>query len=74
MFKAHHISHVVAVLILVLIVYTEHRDGVRETINIFLFLELSLEVESEAALMARFWDTAFDINMITTHYDTSYLI
>ena len=54
MFKAHHISHVVAVLILVLIVYTENRDGFRETINIFLFLELSLEVESEAALMARF--------------------
>ena len=49
--------HAVAVMVMDLDFHTEDPDGVRDTLNIFLFPYLYHSAGSEAALLTRKWDT-----------------
>ena len=73
-YKVTHISHVVTGLILNLTFNTEDPDGIRYTVEIFLFPDISLFTSSEAALVERWWDTSLDSSTLTTYSDTSDLL
>ena len=52
-YKAPRITDVVVGLLLILDFYTMELDGVRDTVNIFIFPYLSFSASSEATLVAR---------------------
>ena len=64
----------VAGLILSLAFHTEDPDGVEDTVNIFLFPDLSLSAISKAALVVRRWDTTLDIRTMVAYSDTASLL
>ena len=55
-FRAPHISHAVAVLVLGPAFYSRDPESVGDAINVFLFPELPPLEISEVALLARRWD------------------
>ena len=61
-------------LILSLAFHTEDPDGVEDTVNIFLFPDLSLSAISKAALVVRRWDTTLDIRTMVAYSDTASLL
>ena len=73
-FKPPQISHAVAGLILNLTFNTKDPDGFRDTVNILLFLKLSLSVSSEAALVIGWWDTEVYSSTLTTYTKTASLL
>ena len=76
MYKAPCIYCEVVVLILNLAFRTEYSDGVGETLNIFLFsnLSLSLSASSEVALVERRWEMVLDSSMLNTYTNTASLL
>ena len=54
--------------------HTEDPDGVEDTLDIFLFPDLSLLSGSEAALLSRKWYTIFWGSTLTSFTDTSLLM
>ena len=58
-------SQIVGVLLLGLHFHTEYFDCVNNTVNIFMFPDLSLSTGSEASMMTWRWDTALDANTLT---------
>ena len=73
-YNAPRISHAVAGLIPNLAFHTEDPDGVRITMKILVFPNLSLSESSESVLVARWWDTALDSRMMTTYTNTASLL
>ena len=67
-------THTVAVLLLGLHFHTEDPDCVNDTINIFIFPDLSLSAGSEASMVTRRWDTALDANTLTSYADAAALM
>ena len=73
-YKAPCISYAVVGLVLNLAFHIEDPDEAGYTVKNFLFPDLSLSASSEAALVARRWDTALDSSMLATYtYTTSLL-
>ena len=72
--KPPNITHTVEVLLLGLAFHTEDPDILSDTVNIFMFPDLSLETVKEAALVAWQWDTALDSNMLTSYTNTAVLM
>ena len=72
--KAPRVTHTVEVLLLGLHFHTEDPDCVNDTVNIFMFPELSLSAGSEASMVTRRWDTALDANTLTSYADAAALI
>ena len=72
--KAPKITHKVAVLLLSLAFHTGYPDRVSNAVNIFMFLDLSLEAGTKAVLVARRWDTALESNTLTSYADTAALM
>ena len=64
--KAPRVTHAVAVLLLGIHFHTEDPDCVNDTVNIFMFPDLSLSAGSEASMVTRIWDTALDANTLTS--------
>ena len=62
-----------AVLLLGLHFHTEDPDCVNDTVNIFVFPDLSLSAGSEASIVTRRWDTALDANNLTSYADAAAL-
>ena len=54
------INHMVAVLLLGLSFHMEDPDGVRDSVNIFMFPDLYLTMGTEASLVAQWWDTLLE--------------
>ena len=73
-FWAPRISHAILVLVLGLAFYSEDPDGVGDAISILIFPDLSPSASSEAALLARRWDTILGGGAFTTFSDTSLLL
>ena len=73
-YKANRISYIVAGIMLSLAFHTEDPDGFVDTVDIFLFTDLSLSAGSEAGLVARRWDTVLEISTLKTYVDTESLI
>ena len=73
-FRAPHISHAVAVLVLGLTFYSEDLDGVGDAINVFIFPDLYSSAGSEAALLARRWDIILGGGALTSFSETSLLL
>ena len=67
-------THAVAVLLLGIHFHTEHSDCVNDTVNIFMFPDLSLSAGSEASVVTRRWDTALDANTLTSYADAAALM
>ena len=55
-FRPPRIPHAVAVMVMDLAFHTKDLDGVGDTLNIFLLLDLSLSARLEAVLLTRKWD------------------
>ena len=72
--KAPQVTHVVAVLLLGLHFHTEDPDCVNDTVNIFMFPDLSLSTGSEASMVTRRWDTDLDANTLTSYADAAALM
>ena len=62
-----------AVLLLGLHLHTEDPDCVNDTVNIFVFPDLSLSAGSEASIVTQRWDTALDANNLTSYADAAAL-
>ena len=60
-FRHPHIPHAVAVMMMVIAFHTKDPDRVEDTLNIFLFPDLSPSAGSEAALLTREWDTILGV-------------
>ena len=52
-----NIPHVIAIMVMSLAFHTKDTDGVEDTLNIFLFPDLSHLVGLEADLLMRKWDS-----------------
>ena len=63
-----------AVLLLGLHFHTEYPDCVNDTVNIFMFPDLSLSAGSKASMVTRQWDTDLDANTLTLYADTAALM
>ena len=63
-----------ALLLLGLHFHTEDPDCVNDTVNIFMFPDLSLSAGSEATMVTRRWDTALDANTLTSYADAAALM
>ena len=63
-----------AVLLLGLHFHTEYLDCVNDTVNIFMFPDLSLSAGSEASMVTWRWDTALDANTLTSYADAAALM
>ena len=48
----------------------EEPNGLRNTVNIFMFLDPYLAAGTEATMISRHWDTVLDSNMVTSYADT----
>ena len=72
--KALHIPHELTFLVLGLRFYTEDLDKVSDTVNIFLFNNLSLELGFEASMVVKQWYNGLDRNIITTYSYTYALL
>ena len=73
-FRAPHIYHAVAVLVLGLAFYYENPDSVGDAINVFLFHDLSPSAGSEAALLGRRWDAILGDGALIYFADTNLLL
>ena len=73
-FRPPRISHAVAVMVMVLAFHTEDPYGVGNTLNIFLFLDLSPSEGSEAALLTRKWEAILGCGTLTSFADTILLM
>ena len=73
-YKTPLILQAVVALIPNLAFHTEDPDDFRYTVKIFLSPNLPLSENSEAAMVARQWDTALDIRTLTTYSDIAYLL
>ena len=73
-YKAPRVTHAVAFLLLGLHSYTEDPDCVNDTVNIFMFTDLSLSSGSEASMVTRRWDTALDTKTLTSYADAAALM
>ena len=56
-----------SVFLLGLHFHTEDPDCVNDTVNIFMFPDLSFSAGSEASMVTRIWDTALDANTLTSY-------
>ena len=63
-----------AVLLLGLALHIEEPNGVRNTVNIFMFLDPYLAAGTEATMISRHWDTVLDSNMATSYANTATLM
>ena len=72
--KRPNITYMVEFLLLGLAFHTEDPDGVSNALNIFMFLDISLEEGEEAAMVAWQWDTALYSNTIKLYTDTTALV
>ena len=72
--KNPSITHNVAVLLPGLALHIEEPNGVRNTVNIFMFPDSSLAAGNEATMIARHWDIVLDSNMATSYANTATLI
>ena len=72
--KAPLVTHAVAFLLLGIHFHTEDPDCVNDTVNIFMFPELSLSAGSEASMVTRRWDTALDANSLMSYADAAALM
>ena len=54
-FRHPHIPHAVVVMVVALAFHTQDVDGVEDTLNIFLFTDLSPLAGLEAALLTQKW-------------------
>ena len=72
--KPPNITHVVSVLLLGLDFHTEDPGRVSDAVNIFMFLDLSLLAGTEAALVARHWDTESKSNTLMSYTNTALLM
>ena len=54
--------------------HTENPDCVNDTVHIFMFPDLSLSAGSEASMVTRRWDTALDVNTLTSYADAAALM
>ena len=61
-------------MVMALAVYTKDPDRVGDTLNIFLFPDLSPSAVSEAALLTRKWDVILEGGTLTSLADTSLLM
>ena len=67
-------SNAVTVLIINLYFYTNNLYWFGDTVNIFIFPELSLLEVLEVGLMAWSWDRALRRSIMITYYDTTSLL
>ena len=72
--KTPRVTPAVAVLLLGIHFHTEDPDCVNDTVNIFMFPDLSLSEGSEASMVTRRWDTALDANTLISYADVAALI
>ena len=72
--NAPRVTHAVEVLLLGLHFHKEYPDCVNNTVNIFMFPDLSLSAGSEASMVTRRWDTALDANTLTSCADAAGLM
>ena len=72
--KAPNITHMVTVILLGFNFHTEDPVRVRDAVNIFVFLDLSLAAGTKAALVAWRWETVLDSNTLTSYAKTSALM
>ena len=63
-----------AVLLIGLHFHTEDLDCVKDTVNIFMFPDLSLSAGSKASMVTQRWDTALDANTLTSYVDAAALM
>ena len=66
--------HPVAVMVVALAFHTKDPDRVGDTLNIFLFPDLSPSAGSEAALLTRKWDVILGGGTLTSFVDTILLM
>ena len=69
-YKPPRVAHTVASLILILRFPVEGLYGVSNTLNIFLFPELSLSAVFKASMVDRMWDIYLDRNTLSAYADT----
>ena len=55
-------------------IFNEEPDYVSDTLNIFLFTDLSLSAGSEALMVTRRWDIVLDANTMTSYADAAALM
>ena len=63
-----------SVFLLGLHFHTEDPDCVNDTVNIFMFPDLSSSAGSEASMVTRIWDTALDANTLTSYASAAALM
>ena len=61
-------------MVMTLAFHTKDPDRVGDTINIFLFTDLSPSAGSEVALLTRKWDVILEGGTLTSFADTSLLM
>ena len=61
-------------LLLVMDLHTEDPNGMRNTINVFIFSGLSLMVNTKADMIVWWWDTSLDSKTLTSFTGTSMLM
>ena len=73
-FRSPSISHSVAILVLGLSFYSENPDIVCDTINVFMFTDLSLSAGLEAALLVWRWYAILGGGALTPFSNTSIIL
>ena len=73
-FRAPRILHSAAFMVLALAFYTKYLNGVGDSLNVFLFTDLSPSVVYEEALPTCRWDATLVKNTFTSFYNTASLI
>ena len=72
--KSPQVTHAVAVLLLGINFFTKDPECVNNTVNIFQFPDHFLSVGSEASMVTQIWDTALDVNTLTSYADAAALM
>ena len=74
LFHPPYTPHAVTVMVMALTFHTKDPDGVEDTINIFLFPDLSPSAGLEAAFLTQKWDAILGGRTLTSFTDTSLLV
>ena len=73
-FRPPYTPHAVAVMVMEIAFHTKDPDRLGDTLNIFLFPDLSPSSGSEAALLTHKWDAILGVGTLNSFTDMSLLM